>query len=177
MKQFFSVVAAATLMLSGMSACAQKAKEDKSKRPSPPAVITQVIASGATITIDYSRPSVKGRTIGENLEPKVGEVWRTGANEATIFETNKQVNINGKKLPAGKYALFTIWNKDQWVIIFNKTWNQWGAYDYKESEDVLRITVKDEVAPAFAEQFTFNADKTGNVHFVWGDHQVSFTVE
>ena len=74
-----------TLLLAGLFISNANAQQDKSKRPSPPAIVTQTLASGATISIDYSQPSVKGRTIGKDLEPKEGAVWRTGANEATVF--------------------------------------------------------------------------------------------
>ena len=96
MKKLFNVAMFATVLMAGMQACAQD--EDKSKRPSPPAKVTQKIKSGATISIDYSQPSVKGRTIGKDLEPNDGQVWRTGANEATVFETDKDVSVGGKKL-------------------------------------------------------------------------------
>lgn len=157
----------------GLSCTAQ----DKSKRPSPPALVTQKISSGAQVSIDYSQPSVKNRTIGKDLEPKEGQVWRTGANEATVFETDKTVKINGKELPAGKYALFTISGKENWTIIFNKTWKQWGAYDYKEAEDVLRIMAKPQKSASFTEQMTFTIDKKGLVALMWGDMKVSFTVQ
>jgi hypothetical protein len=154
-----------------------KAQDDKSKRPSPPAMVKQQIGSGATVSIDYSQPSVKGRTIGKDLEPKDGEVWRTGANEATVFEISKAVKINGKDLPAGKYALFSISGKDNWTIIFNKTFNQWGAYDYKEADDALRISVTPQKAASFTEKLTFTIDKSGLVTLLWGGTNVSFTVE
>lgn len=154
-----------------------KAQDDKSKRPSPPALVKQDIASGAAIIIDYSQPSVKGRKIGKDLEPKDGEVWRTGANEATVFETSKAVKIDGKELAAGKYALFTISGKDNWTVIFNKTWKQWGAYDYKQADDALRISVKPQKAEAFAEKMTFTIDKNGAVTLLWGDNKISFTAE
>lgn len=152
-------------------------QEDKSKRPSPPAKITVTTASGVTITIDYSQPSVKGRTIGKDLEPMPGKVWRTGANEATVFEVNKSVKIEGKPLPAGKYGLFTIANGDDWTIIFNKTWKQWGAFSYKEADDALRVNVKAGKASPPAEQMTFTIDKNGKVSLMWGDILVSFKVE
>ena len=95
---------------------------------SPPAKVSQTINGGATITIDYSQPSVKGRTIGSNLEPMEGKVWRTGANKATVFEVSKDVKVEGKTLPAGKYGLFTLVNGEEWTIIFNKTYDQWGAF-------------------------------------------------
>ena len=153
------------------------AQADKSKRPSPPAEVSQTLASGAVVTINYSQPSVKGRVIGKDLEPKEGEVWRTGANEATIFETTKDIKVQGSVLPQGKYSLFTISGKDEWTIIFNKVWSQWGAYEYKMSEDALRVKVKPTKAATFAEKMTFTIDKAGAVTLLWGDNQVSFTIE
>ena len=152
-------------------------QEDKSKRPSPPAVAKETTGTGVTITIDYSQPSVKGRTIGKDLEPMAGKVWRTGANEATVFEINKDAKVEGKALPAGKYGLFTIMDGDDWTIIFNKTWKQWGAFNYKEGDDALRVKVKGGKAKAFAEKMSFNVDKSGKVSLLWGDQQVAFTVK
>ncbi len=174
MKNILSLALLVSCLSIGISC---KAQDDKSKRPSPPAMVKQTLASGAQISIDYSQPSVKGRTIGKDLEPKDGEVWRTGANEATVFETNKAVKINGKELPAGKYALFSISGKDSWTIIFNKTSKQWGAYDYKEADDALRISAKPQKATAFAEKMTFTIDKNGMVTLLWGDNNIAFTVE
>jgi hypothetical protein len=153
-----------------------QAQDDKSKRPSPPAKATETIASGAVITIDYSQPSVKGRTIGKEIAP-YGQVWRTGANEATVFEVSKDVKVEGKALPAGKYGLFTLPNKEEWVIIFNKTPNQWGAYKYAEADDVLRVKVKPTKAPQFTERMTFTVDKSGKVALLWGNEQVAFNVQ
>jgi len=99
-------------------ACGQ---QDKSKRPSPPALARETLANGTMVTIDYSQPSVKGRTIGKDLEPMPGKIWRTGANEATVFEVNKAVKVEGQNLAAGKYALFTIAGEGEWTVIFNKT--------------------------------------------------------
>lgn len=160
--------------LIAINACGQG---DKSQRPSPPATAKATLISGATITIQYSQPSVKGRTIGKDLEPMEGKVWRTGANEATVFEVDKNVQAEGQSLAAGKYGLFTIKNGDEWTIIFNKTWNQWGAFNYKEAEDVLRIKVKAGKANPFAEKMTFTIDKSGKVSLMWGDVQVDFNVQ
>src|SRR5437868_15328890 len=140
MKKLLTVAMFAAALTTTMQACAQQ--DDKSKRPSPPAKVTEKIKSGATISIDYSQPSVKGRMIGKDVEPMDGKVWRTGANEATVFETDKEVTINGKKLPAGKYGLFTLFNGNDVTVIFNKTWKQWGAFDYKEADDAIRVPVK-----------------------------------
>lgn len=170
-------IAAVAMLLTALFTNTANAQQDKSKRPSPPAVATQELTSGALINIDYSQPSIKGRTIGKDIEPKDGEVWRTGANEATVFETSKAVKINGKELPAGKYAMFTISGKESWTIIFNKTWKQWGAFSYKQADDALRIDAKAQKATAFAEKMTFSIDKTGLVTLLWGDNKITFTVE
>ena len=170
-------IAAVAMLLTALFTNTANAQQDKSKRPSPPAVATQELTSGALINIDYSQPSIKGRTIGKDIEPKDGEVWRTGANEATVFETSKALKINGKELPAGKYALFTISGKESWTIIFNKTWKQWGAFSYKQADDALRIDAKAQKAAAFAEKMTFSIDKTGLVTLLWGDNKITFTVE
>jgi hypothetical protein len=106
-----------------------------------------------------------------------GKVWRTGANEATVFEVDKNVKVEGQSLAAGKYALFSIMNGDEWTIIFNKTWNQWGAFSYKEADDVLRVKVKSGKASPFAEKMTFTIDKSGKVSLMWGDVQVDFKVQ
>src|SRR4051812_24985003 len=113
MKKLFSMLAICAISLFSLCAAAQ-AKEDKSKRPSPPAEVTEKLNSGATITINYSQPSVKGRTIGKDLEPMKGKIWRTGANEATPFTTDKAITINGGTLPAGKYSLFSIADDEAW---------------------------------------------------------------
>lgn len=151
--------------------------QDKKPPASPPAQAKQTISSGAELSINYSQPSVKGRTIGKDLEPKDGVVWRTGANDATVFETSKAIKVNGKELAAGKYGLFSISGKDSWTIIFNKTWKQWGAYDYKEADDALRINVKPEKAEPFSEKMTFTIDKSGLITLLWGDYKVTFTAE
>jgi hypothetical protein len=143
---------------------------------SPPAKASETTNSGAVITIDYSQPSVKGRTIGKDLEPMEGKVWRTGANKATVFEVSKDVKVEGKALPAGKYGLFTIVNGDEWTIIFNKTADQWGAFNYKEADDALRVKVKGGKTKAFSEKMTFVIDKKGKVSLMWGDKQADFTV-
>jgi hypothetical protein len=150
------------------------AQDDKSKLPSPPATVSTTLSSGATITINYSQPAVKGRTIGKNLEPMEGKVWRTGANDATVFENSKGITVEGKTLAAGKYGFFTIVKNGEWTIIFNKTWKQWGAFEYKEAEDVLRVNVKGSKSASFSERMTFLIDKSGKVSLLWGDHQVNF---
>ena len=148
--------------------------EDKSKRPSPPDSLT-ITDNGLNLTINYSKPSVKGRTMGKDIAP-YGEVWRTGANEATTFEVNRDVKVEGKDLKAGKYALFTIPGQNEWTLIFNKQPAQWGAFKYDQAQDALRVTVKPTKAPSFTEQMTF-AQKNGKVALMWGDTEVDFTVK
>ena len=171
MKKIFALpLLAATVLIAG-TACAQN------KPASPPATASEKIESGATITINYSQPSVKGRTIGKNLEPLPGQVWRTGANKATVFETDKDITVQGQPLAAGKYGLFTLVNDSgEWTIIFNKTWDQWGAFKYDESQDALRVKVKPVKAPAFTEKFTINVDESGKVSLLWGDTETDFMV-
>ncbi len=170
MKRIFILTLIAGLITS-FNATAQ---QDKSKRPSPPAKASQTLASGATISIDYSQPSIKGRPLSQ-LAPD-GKVWRTGANEATVFETSKDVKIEGKTLPAGKYSVYSIPGEKEWTIIFNKTWNQWGTA-HKAEDDVLRVNVKPGKAAKFAEMMAFNIDKAGKVSLTWADTQVDFKVQ
>ena len=174
MKKLFCISLLATALMSGLNSHAQ---EDKSKRPSPPALVTQKLAGGAAVSIDYSQPSVKGRTIGEDLEPKDGQVWRTGANEATVFETDKDINVAGQKLPAGKYGLFTLFCGDDVTVIFNKTWKQWGAFKYNQADDFLRIktTLTREKTPT--EMMTFTISEKGAVTLLWGDRRFEFPVK
>lgn len=128
------------------------------------------------ITLNYSRPNVKGRKIFGGLEP-YGAVWRTGANSATMISFTEPVKINGKELPAGDYGLFTIPGKDEWTVIFNKGAKQWGAYEYKEADDVLRVKakatkLKDKVE-TFTIQFANVYPTTAQLQLMWEDTAVS----
>jgi hypothetical protein len=179
MKKLLTLALFATGLMTGISVNAQDG--DKSKRPSPPAKVTEKIKSGATLSIDYSQPSVKGRTIGKadstGVEPIDGKVWRTGANEATVFETDKDVTVNGNKLPAGKYGLFTLFNGNDVTVIFNKTWKQWGAFKYNQADDALRVQTKWTAASSPSEKMTFKISSSGVVSLLWGNRKVDFTVK
>lgn len=147
-------------------------------RPSPKSSVMQTI--GLTdMTITYSRPGIKGRSVWGTLVP-YGKVWRTGANEATTIAFTDDVEINGQKLPAGTYSLHTIPGPDQWTIIFNKVANQWGSFNYDEKQDALRVTAKPEKSP-FHEWLTFEVPElssdTAKVEIAWGDLAVPFTVK
>ncbi len=173
MKKLFSISLLSLLLLTSLNSAAQK---DKSKRPSPPATVSQKLGD-ATITITYSQPSVKGRTIGDDLEPLPGKVWRAGANEATVFETDKDVMVEGKALPKGKYGFFILVQEEKWTIIFNKTWDQWGAFKYNEADDVLRVQVRGGKAAEFAEQLTYKISDVGIVTISWGSNETKFAVK
>jgi len=100
---------------------------------------------GVSVVLDYGRPEVREREIWGGLVPW-GEVWRTGANEATTIELGADVLVEGESLPAGRYGLFTIPGEGEWTIIFNRVADQWGAFDYDAAEDALRVTVEPQAA-------------------------------
>jgi hypothetical protein len=157
--------------LVSLVAFVSKAQE---KPASPPATAEGTI-DGAKITINYSAPSARGRKMIGEKDP-YGKVWRTGANKATTFEVSKNVKIEGKDLPAGKYALFTIPGETEWVIIFSKNPNQSGAFDYNEKEDALRVTVKSTKTTQFVETFNIAVEKD-KVTMKWENFAVSFKVK
>lgn len=132
MRSFF--LSTATLLLLSFSLMAQ------SEQPKSPRMTTEASIDGIQVVADYSAPSVRDRAIWDELVP-YGKVWRTGANEATTISVDKPIQVNGKTLPAGKYALFTIPSQDTWVVIFNSESNQWGAYKYDSKKDVLKVEV------------------------------------
>jgi len=136
--------------------------------------------AGSTITINYGSPAVKGRKIGGEIAP-YGKVWRTGANEATIFTTSKDIKIGGKTLPAGKYSLYTIPGEKEWKIIFNSQTGQWGikmdgSTTDDSSKDVLVTTVNAMKSQSTNERMTFKITKNGFV-LLWGDVAVPVTVK
>jgi len=172
-------------------------------RPSQKASVMQTI--GVTdITITYSRPGVKGRKIwgdptpaqanakgeatldDQNVRPKDapivpwGHVWRTGANEATMFVVTDDVLINGQKLPAGSYSLHTIPTKDEWTIVFNGTANQWGSFNYDPAKDTLRVKAKPQWVSENQEwlEYSFDpvTDNSAQVNIRWEKVNVPFTV-
>jgi hypothetical protein len=176
MKYFFSIAALACCLLLAGSVKAQTT--DKSKRPSPPAKVSETINSGAKISIDYSQPSLKGRTVGTTVEPMKDKVWRMGANEATVFETDKDVTINGQNLPAGKYSLFGLWTESGYTLIFNKATQIWGTqYDQNKDKDALRVAANVKTTDTAQEQLTYTIDKSGLVNLLWGNMDISFNVQ
>ena len=169
-------------------------------RPSQKASVMQTV--GITdITITYHRPGVKGRAIwgdppagatgtrtldDARIRPKdqvivpYGHVWRTGANEATVFEVTDPVLIHGQPLAAGKYSLHTIPGKDEWTIIFNSDAGQWGSFQYDEKKDVLRVKTKPETVATNQEWLMYSFDpvteNSAQVNIRWEKVNVPFTV-
>lgn len=152
----------------------EEPEEDKSSRPSPPKEVSGQIA-GVDIKIDYSSPAVKGRTIWGDLEP-YGEVWRTGANEATTIELSQSASIEGQTLAAGRYSLFTIPNEGKWTVIFNKEADQWGDYNYDESKDALRVEVVPTSLEEQIERLEFEV-REGDVALRWDLLEVAFKID
>jgi len=172
-------------------------------RPSPKASVMQRI--GVTdVTITYSRPAVKKRQIwgdplpgqtakgeatldDQNARPKGapivpwGHVWRTGANEATMFVVTDDVLIDGQKLPAGSYSLHTVPTKDDWTIVFNGTANQWGSFNYDPAKDTLRVKAKPQWVNDSEEWLTYSiepvSDDSAQVNIRWEKVNVPFTVK
>lgn len=144
------------------------------KKASPAETATGKI-NDATITINYGSPSVKGRTIWGELVP-YGKVWRAGANEATTFETDKEITVEGKKLPAGKYAFFAIPEKESVTIVFNKEWKQWGAYKVDEKQDVLRVKVTPKKSASLTEKLVYAVNKD-NVTLSWENWDIPVKIK
>src|SRR5215213_5469647 len=201
-KRFYTFALAALLVaVSGAHALAQN-QVPRLPRPSQKATVTQTV--GVTdITITYSRPGVKGRTIwgdppagatagtatldDSSTRAKdapivpFGHVWRTGANEATTFTVTDDVMVNGQKLAAGTYSLHTIPGKDEWTVIFNSDAGQWGSFSYDEKKDVLRIKAKPMPAADNQEWLNFGIPEvtpnTAKIVLRWEKVVVPFTVE
>jgi len=148
------------------TSCAQKS----------PRLEAKGAVNGAQIMIDYGAPSVKGRTVWGDLE-KYGAIWRAGANENTTISFDKDVKVNGKTLAAGKYGFFLIPNESgDWVAIFNKKNDGWGAYSYSEADDALRVDLKPKFVGDVQEQLMYAVDNSGIV-FAWDKARLHLSVE
>jgi len=200
---FLRYSTASVILLSAFSAVALAQAPLRLPRPSQKASVMQTV--GVTdVTIIYSRPGVKGRKIWGDAPagtaagsatlddarsrakdaPIVpfGHVWRTGANEATIFEVSDGVLINGQPLAAGRYSLHTIPAKDgEWTIIFNSDAGQWGSFTYDEKKDVLRVKAKPQMVADNQEWLMYSVDpitdNSAQVNIRWEKVSVPFTVE
>lgn len=142
------------------------------KRSSPLMEKTATIGE-AKVTLKYGAPYKKERVIFGELVP-YGKIWRTGANEATVFEVDKEVVVQDKTLNAGKYAMFTIPGESEWVIVFNTQWDQWGAYKYDQSKDAIRVSVKPSSLNDPIEQMSMDIVEN-KLEFKWD--KTAFTLE
>ena len=151
------------------------AQKDKSKRPSQPGT-AEVTLSGKKITVDYSRPKIADHKTGQarkifgGLVP-YGEVWRTGANEATTLKTDADLDINGTTVPAGTYTLYTLPSADKWKLIISKKTGQWGIPYPGESEDFARVPMQGGRVDKIVDPFTISLDKKSEteatLHIAW----------
>jgi hypothetical protein len=160
--------------------CLDSLAQEKEIRISPKASVKQTVGF-TDITIEYGRPGVKGRTIWGGLVP-YNAVWRAGANEATKIIFTSDVKINGKNLKAGSYSFFTIPTKNSWTLIFNKVADQWGAFEYNDAEDALRIEVTPEKENMCWQEwlaYTINksSDNSATIRLEWEKLKVPFKVE
>ena len=144
---------------------------------SPPATANAIVGE-AEVSINYGAPSVRERAIWGELVP-YGEVWRTGANDATTVTVSNDILVEGQALPAGTYSLFTIPNEGQWTIIFNSVSKQWGHYDYDESKDILRVEVTPQMTDDMVETLVFDfTEGDGNtmINLKWENLHVPIAI-
>lgn len=152
--------------------CLPHAAAQPNERVSPHEKVEGVIG-GKTLTIEYGRPSLKGRELFGNLIP-FGQVWRLGADEATKLTTPVDIEINGLKVPAGIYSLFMLVADDGTTqLIVNKVPNQWGAFKYDAAQDLGRVSIAGSRDNPVTETLTIgiesSGDKAGRIRFAWGD--------
>jgi hypothetical protein len=149
------------LVLTLMISVSPLAAQDKAKRPSPPAQAQCKFSDGKTVTVDYSSPRVKGRKIFGGLVP-YNEVWRAGANEATTFVTNTNLNVGGKDVPAGSYTIFAVPSPDKWTLVVSKKTGEWGVPYPGEGDDFTRNDMTASKTSAPVENFTIAFDQSGS---------------
>ncbi|MBV8895744.1 MAG: DUF2911 domain-containing protein [Acidobacteriaceae bacterium] len=166
---------AAWLLISLAAAATSCAQE---QRPSPPAT-ADVTLAGKTISIKYSRPSMRGRKIMGDLVP-YGQVWRTGANEATSLVTPVALKIGTADVPAGEYTLWTLPSEGAWKLIVNKETGQWGT-NYNADKDLVRVDMQKAALDHPVEQFLIswkkNGDRKADLVLEWERTRVSVAVE
>jgi len=145
---------------------------------SPPASASCDLGGGKSIKTAYSSPRMKGRKIFGDLVP-YGQVWRTGANEATTFVTSSDVTVGGKAVPAGSYTIFTVPTADKWTLIINKKTGEWGIPYKYESDELARVDMKVSKLPSPMENFTISYEKSGSgctMHIDWESTRASVDI-
>jgi len=173
MKHLLSIIINVFLLLAFTVSCTQKHRS----KSTGDMVTETAQTAGIMVSITYSQPTVNGRILGESLEPLQGEIWHIGTEKAAVFEVDRDVLIEGKRVPKGKYSLFTILNNKLWVLIFNKTWNQTGTTAYNVENDVLRVGIKGLKNTVFTEKLYFKINTDGMVSLFWADRVVNFYVQ
>jgi DUF2911 family protein len=153
MKISSNLVFSAVFLASSTLLCAQEPRIS-------PHLKAEVTLNGHAITIDYGSPRIRGRKIMGQLVP-YGQVWRTGADEATSLKTTMDLDIGGTKVPAGSYTLYTLPSEGAWKLIVNKQTGQWGT-EYDQSQDLARIDLTKAALPSPLEAFTIGFEKTGS---------------
>jgi hypothetical protein len=179
-RSVLAVAMAATALTFGVSLHAQKTTQVHPGKAGSPHVRTEYTIDGANVSIEYGRPSLKGRTPGKDVDPYDGKEWRTGADEATTFKTDKALKFGSLAVPAGTYTLYTIPSGGAWQLIISKKTGQWGI-PYPKGEDLGRVPMTVGAAPSAAEQLTITIQDTqagGTLHIDWGTTRASvpFTV-
>ena len=173
-----TIIVSLFLFYAGADAVEAQDRANEEARVSPNASVSQTIGT-TPVTITYGRPSVNDRVIFGDLVP-YDQIWRTGANEATTITFPDPVLIEGQSLDAGTYSVFTIPGESEWTIVFNDIAQQWGAFDYDQDEDVLRVTVDAEEAP-HQEMMSFSfediTENSAEIVLRWAEVRVPFTVE
>ncbi|MGO9127803.1 MAG: DUF2911 domain-containing protein [Terriglobales bacterium] len=167
----FKPVAIVTLFILALTAFAGAQKQ----RPSPAEQAQCKFSDGKTITVDYSSPRMKGRKIFGDLVP-YGEVWRTGANDATTFVTTANVTVGGKSVPAGSYTIFTVPNQGNWTLIVNKKTGEWGIPYKYEGDELVRVDMKVSQTPSPVENFTIAFDQACTLTLSWENTQASVKI-
>lgn len=173
------VLAAAAVAVLAVSVSAQKTTPVHEGKGGSPHVRTEWTVDGAAISIEYGRPSLKGRTIGKDVA-RYGSVWRAGADEATTLKTDRPLIFGSLSVPAGTYSLFVLPAEKEWQLIVSKKTGQWGT-QYSEADDLGRVPMKVGSAKSAAEQLTYAIDDTpsgGTLRIEWGTTSASvpFTV-
>ena len=162
----FALIAGCLFALATLASAQMEMSHDKSKRPSPPASTQCKFSDGKTVKFDYSSPRAKGRKVfGEASEKALvpyGEIWRTGANEATTFVTDANLKVGGKDVPAGSYTIFTVPKADAWWLVISKKTGEWGTDYPGEKEDLVRAPMKVAKTSAPVENFTIAFDQGGS---------------
>ena len=162
----FALIAVSLFAVATLASAQMNMSDDKSKRPSPPASAACKFSDGKTIKIDYSSPRAKGRKIfGEASEKALvpyGQIWRTGANDATTFVTDTNVTVGGKAVPAGSYTIFTVPKADAWSLVISKKTGEWGTDYPGEKEDLVRVPMTVSKTSAPVENFTIAFDQAGS---------------